>query len=371
MNPWVNGERVKQARELIGLSQTEFARRLNITQPAVALIEAGRFTPSEELLNQIAFQTGFPVSFFFKEIRIDFPMGSLLFRSKMQASVKEKTKVYRSAQLIYELTDTFLARVRGLPVRISKLDVDPAEAARLTRSALGLSPDRPIPRLIYTLENAGVVIISLPVYSNSIDAFSCWVGTGTVRPVIALTEGWPGDRQRFSLAHELGHLVLHGSYHGTGIDVEQEANDFAAEFLVPEQAIREELTTPVRLKDLLEVKKRWGVSVQFLVLRAYRLGLITQRQYKYLYQQIGAKGWRQKEPIDIPVEKPRLLRQLVETTYGVPMNFKQVASDTQLPSRFVENTLLGYLGKDPAHPITSESGKIVAFPGRDKSTGAN
>lgn len=92
MNPWVNGERVKQARELIGLSQTEFARRLNITQPAVALIEAGRFTPSEELLNQIAFQTGFPVSFFFKEIRIDFPMGSLLFRSKMQASVKEKLK---------------------------------------------------------------------------------------------------------------------------------------------------------------------------------------------------------------------------------------------------------------------------------------
>jgi Zn-dependent peptidase ImmA (M78 family)/transcriptional regulator with XRE-family HTH domain len=349
MNQVYNGELVKQAREFCGLSQSELANRIGITQPAIAEIESDRFAPSEEVLIQLAFQTGFPVSFFKQEHDIDIPLGSLLFRSKQEATVKERVCVHRYAQIIYtSLLMYLLSTVKDIPIRVPKIDDTPFEAARLTRSSLGLSPDKPIGRLINILEQSGVAIISLPTISSSIKAFSFWVGSHNPRPVIALTTGWPNDMLRFSIAHELGHLVLHSSARGSGKEIEDEAYQFAGEFLLPEKQMREELIPPIKLSDLADLKLRWGVAMSALIVRADRLNIITKRQYKYLFQQMGIHGWRTQEPSNLepPLEKPRLLSQIAEMRYGVPVNITKLANDTHLPSQLIEKILNNFSIKE-------------------------
>lgn len=352
----VNGERIKQVRELCGFNQTELANRIEITQPAITLIESNRLIPSEEVLTRISFQTGFPVSFFKQEQSIEIPLGSLLFRSKQKATVKERTQVYRFAQTIYELIDFLLKNVKNIPVRVPRIIETPSEAAKLTRSSLGLSPDKPIAQLINILEKAGVIIISLPIYSDLIDAFSFWVDNLNPRPVIAVATGGPVDRLRFSIAHELGHLVLHSSARGNGQDVEDEAHQFAGEFLLPEKPMREEMFPPIKLSDLAELKLRWKVAMSALIVRADRLNIITKRQYKYLFQQMGIRGWRTHEPANLepPIEKPRLLCQLIELRYGSPIDIKKVSNELHLPPQFVEQILNHYLCKEPMEKTTIE-----------------
>src|ERR1700693_1826607 len=89
-------------------------------------------------------------------------------------------------------------------------------------------------------------------------------------------------------------------------DQEKRAYTFAAELLMPEAAMRREITGPITLSSLAVLKPRWRVSIQALIRRAYDLHLIGDRQYRYLFEQLSAKGWRSKEPsnLDIPIEKP-------------------------------------------------------------------
>lgn len=363
MEQMVYGERIRQVRELIGDNQTEFAKKLGITQPAITLMESGRITPSEIVLNQIAFLSGFPVTFFKTEPTLDIPLGSLLFRSKKCVAVKERNQLYRYAQTLCELTNSYFKHVKQLPVKIPRLpNEDPNEAARITRSLLGLSPDKPIDNIIRVLERAGTVILCIP-QSSCVDAFSFWMGA---TPVIAITDGWSGDRLRLSIAHELGHLVLHGTgYYNNESDLEDEAFAFGAEFLVPESSLRDELTPPIKLSDYASLKRRWGVSIQHLVFRSDRLAIITKRQYKYMFQQINKNGWRQKEPIEIPIERPRLLLQLSEIIYGIPVDIKTISHNNRMANQIVEDALSRYLGKNENNDKENIKGKILSFPNKE------
>ena len=360
MEQIIRGERIKQVRELIGYNQTELAQKLEVTQAAIALMESGRIMPTDNILNQLSFLTGFPVSFFKQEPIIDVPLGSLLFRGKRSVTVRERNQLYRYAQTLCELTNSLFRHIKPIPVKIPKLpNEEPSEAAKLTRSLLGLSPDKPIEHLTSTIEKAGAVILSIP-QSSEIDAFSFWIGS---TPVIAITDGWSGERIRLSLAHELGHLVLHGAgYYNNHSDLESDAFSFAGEFMVPESSLREELNPPIKLSDYGILKARWGVSIQHLILRSERLNIITKRQYKYLFQQVGKNGWRKKEPIEIPIEKPRLLRQLAEMIYGIPVNVKTVAFDNHIAHQIVEDTLYRYLGKSERGEVGNKRGQVFSFP---------
>ena len=153
-------------------------------------------------------------------------------------------------------------------------------------------------------------------------AFATWAGREREVPVIAITEGTSADHQRLSVAHELGHLVLHKNIPVPSKAVEKEAYGFGAEFIAPENGIRKELMfEKITLERLGELKLRWGMSIQALLRRSLASGVINERQYPYLVQQIGTRGWKMQEParFDIPLEKPRLLRQLAERVYGEPL----------------------------------------------------
>ena len=98
-------------------------------------------------------------------------------------------------------------------------------------------------------------------------------------------------------------------------DPEKEADQFAAEFLLPESSMRQILTKDLTLTNATRLKSRWKVSMQAIVRRARDLGIITERRYRHLFTQIGKRGWRTVEPGDVPVERPRLFRQMAEMVY--------------------------------------------------------
>lgn len=336
----INGERIRQAREYRGLTQVELAELIGLDQSAVAHLESGRFQVSRSALETIALRTGFPIAFFSQETAPDFPLGTLQYRSHAALTRAEKRLSYRHAELGHEIAYWLLARMKPVPVMIGRLNTDPANAARLTRSAMRLASDRPIPSVVNALEKAGVLVLALAPIVSHIEAFSTWAGTDSPRPVLVMIAGKPGDRERMSAGHDLGHLVLPAR--GDQKQTEREAFQFAAEFLMPAEAMLAELTPPVTLTRLAELKARWGVSIQALIRRAKDLNIISDRQYRYLFEQLGMQGWRTTEPVYIPSERPRGVRRMAELLYGTPIDIKKFADDVRVTPQVINEMLSLY-----------------------------
>ncbi|MBI3965068.1 MAG: ImmA/IrrE family metallo-endopeptidase [Chloroflexi bacterium] len=363
----IYGERIRQARELLELTQAALAMQLGVAQPTIAQIENGLTQPSAELANAIALATGFPLAFFRDPPATNLPLGTLLYRSRAAVSARKKASARRSAELYHESLSTLFSRVRLLPVRLPRLREDPVTAARVTRSELNLGPDQPIPNLIHAIEKAGVLVLSLPIEVDGLDAFAAWPSSESDIPVIATVQGAPGDRQRFSVAEELGHLVLHFPPRGTIGEMDREARRFAAELLLPEDTMRQELTPPITLAALAPLKQRWRVSLQVLIVRAHGLGILSPRQYKYLFTQLSARGWRKQEPahLAIPAEKPRAPRRIIELVYGAQPDIARIATDLQRPLGFVRHLLDGYASRSELplkeHPLAGAPSNVLRF----------
>ncbi|SRR6266566_1721408 len=353
----INGYRIRQARELAHLTQTELADTVGTVQSTIAQIESGRLQPSEPLIEAIASHLGFPASFFSREDPPNFPLGSLLFRSHMNMSAIEKAEISRLGQIEFEMSNVMGKRVRNkIALRLPQLTDEPTDivtAAQLTRNALGLSLDVPIPNLVKAVEQTGTIVLSLPAHFETCDAFSLWANVPSIqapfemkKPLVVISGETPGDRLRFSLAHEIGHLVLHQAVRGTTREMEDEAHKFAAELLLPEIVMRQEITTPVTLTSLSKLKPIWGVSIQMLIKRAHDLEIITERQYKYLFKQLADHGWKTAEPIALQVEKPRAVRQMAEIVYGNPINYQRFAHDLDMYPHFVKRLISAYATRD-------------------------
>jgi Zn-dependent peptidase ImmA (M78 family) len=117
----------------------------------------------------------------------------------------------------------------------------------------------------------------------------------------------PGDRLRYTMAHELGHLIMHQI---PSSDIENEANRFAAEFMMPEKDIGPHLRG-LSLQKLASMKPVWKMSMASLLKRSYDLGKISVFMYRKLNTQISKYGYKTAEPIEIPQEEPTVLRDLI------------------------------------------------------------
>ncbi len=341
----IHGARVREVRELRNLSQSQLAGMVGVDNSAIAHVEAGKYQPSTELIDAIAFQMGFPVDFFEQDEPVEFPMGSLLFRARAHTTARELKQAHRYGELIYRRARQMAAQLSVPPMRLPHLDLEPSLAADHARAALGLSPDGPIKHLVNAAERAGVFVLAVPIQRGHRDAYSVWVGDDE-RPVIVLFAGAPGDRLRFSTAHELGHLVRRNAQPGRAKpasprEIEKDADRFASAFLLPSDAMRTEIVPPVTLSSLAVLKPRWGVSIQALIMRARQLGIVTDRQYGYLFEQLSKRGWRTQEPANlaVSVEKPRAVRKMAETLYGNPIDHVRMASDLHLHPLFVRQII--------------------------------
>ena len=353
------GERVKQARELRSLTQEQLADQVGVKQATIALIEREALKVRDEIAARIAEITGFPADFFDLPVEQDFPLGSLVYRKFARMKAEHKKLSHRLAQQAFELSEFLAAQLKPIVVRLPRVtDEDSESAARIVRNALGVDPTSPLKNLIQKLERVGVRIFVLPEDIPDLDAFSIMVEGRT--PVVVLNAAQAGDRQNFSIAHELGHLVLHYPLTTDQDEIEREANRFAAELLMPEEAMRAEMAIPVTLSTLAELKSRWWVSIAALLQRAKQLGIVNEGQYLYLRKQITQANWLKHEPIGIPADRPRALRRMAEVAYGGTINVRKIAKDAKRPPFLVASLL-------DASSLVPSDGRVLGFRSKDDS----
>ena len=357
------GKRLKQARELWGLTQAQLAKKIGVSQGAIAHFEGGFKEPSRESLLALAGSTRVPVSFFSKQLPEEFSLHSLLFRAHASMSRRKAVEASRHAELVYEMASHLRSQIEEPPPTLPEFPNDPEFAAQQTRAALGLLPDSPVPNLLSIVEKSGVLVLALPVTLEGRDAFSLWAGPDSRSAVIAISDGRPTDRLRLSVAHELGHLVmLH--HRSNRPEDERSAFIFGAEFLMPKVAMRREIRTPVTLSSIAPMKPRWKVSVQALIRRAFSLRIISERQYHHLFEQLGRKGWKLREPanLDIPTESPRRIRQMAEMIYGNPVDYVRLSSDVHLGIDYARAIIARYAeGPSQTRPRERGTGKVIEF----------
>jgi Zn-dependent peptidase ImmA (M78 family) len=240
----------------------------------------------------------------------------------------------------------------------------------MARSELGLSSDSPVKHMIATMEAAGVVVIALPRSFARGDGFSAWALADDLRrrPVVVLSADRPADRVRMTAAHELAHLVMHQQVSASAGALEDDAKQFGSAFLIPAEALQGMITPGVTVDTFVSLKLRWGVSIQALIARAHGLGLITPRKYKSLMQRVSARGWRINEPLShkIPLERPRVFRQMAEAIYGRRIDYARFAADVHYPESFVRDLMEAHAGKVPAETPSAEEPRppkfILKFP---------
>jgi len=303
------------ARESREMTQAELSVRSQIPQAIVSKLEGGVARPTQEQIMALAIATHYPSEFFFEQDRIFGFNASVFFhrkRSDMPAKVLKR--VHSVLNLTRMRLDKLLLAGNIKPaIELVRMGVDehgsPEQIAQKVRAMLQI-PDGPINDLTATLEEAGVIVVQHQFHSRRMDAVSEWVPSHPPIVLMNIDEHVPGDRYRWTLAHELGHLIMHSQQVD---DAEEEANRFAAEFLLPERDIRSKLRN-VRIQTLALLKRIWKVSMGALLERAKQLGTITMSQYRYMRINFGKTGYASQEPpeLAIPVETPTLMRDLVK-----------------------------------------------------------
>jgi len=201
----------------------------------------------------------------------------------------------------------------------------PEQAAQQLRDEWRI-PDGPVSHVTALLEAAGVIVIVRDLHAAGQDALSSrGSAVGPSSPLVVMSSGIPADRLRFTLAHELGHLVMHSM---PTDDQEQQANAFASEFLMPASVIAEELVglASTDFDMLFRLKARWGVSIAALMRRVHDLGEVSDRQYRAFHVNLNRLGWRLVEPNQPDREVPTTMRRLIDLRLESGESLDQLAS---------------------------------------------
>jgi Zn-dependent peptidase ImmA (M78 family) len=300
------------ARESRGLSQTALASATSLSQSNISRYESGDLSPADEHLDRLSRALEYPVSFFFQTDPVYGYGSSCVYHRKRQS---------------LPVTDyrTLLARINILRMRLARLlrdielnasnafprmDIEDygsgAHVAKLLRGMWRLPPG-PVPNLVTAIESAGGLIVPCAFNTAKLDAISQWLPG--MPPIFFINAAIPVDRLRFTLAHELGHVIMHVI---PSTNLEREADEFAAEFLMPAKDIGHQLR-PLSLQRLAMLKPYWRVSMAALARRARDLNKASDSQYKRIVTHMSRLGYRLTEPVPIPPEEPTLVRSIIET----------------------------------------------------------
>lgn len=315
------GERIRDFRVVEGMTQEELATAVDLSQTTISHAERSMVDPAD-VIDRIIDHFDYPYSFFAEDPAPQIA-GTLRFRKLARASKKESDRVSRLF-LESHRAAARLATFTGVAAPdLSSIEGDDIEAAALaTRRLMGIADDIPVDHVIRRCEAAGIAVfpIRLPGFEpdhetvghSGVSAWDPWD-----IPAIGYLPAQSGDRLRHTIAHELGHLVLHRQLPPVTADgrrqVENRASSFASAFLVPAKPLRAAVAgRPVTLDALRTLKAGWGVSIASLIMRTAEVGLIDERRKISLFKQLSARGWRRSEPVPVAVEEPVLLRRMLD-----------------------------------------------------------
>ena len=312
-------ERLRQARLAAGLTQDEVVERLGrtITKAALSNYETGKRTPNAPLLQALGKALGVSSQWFLREQKMNVVWHSYRALTSVGPRRREAIQVMalRQTEAYLEALCLFPAETKAqIPER--RVIHQPAEADQLAASlrqrwSLGLDA---LESVTQCLENHGALIVGVKgQMAKGFDGLSATVNGG--RPLVIVNMEGPVDRLRFNLLHELGHALMDTAGVGDPKQEERLAHRFASSFLVPPQVARRELGERRRaltLSELLLLKAKYGLSVAAWAMAARLHGIIDKPLHEALCREMGARGWRKKEPdVFRGAEQPTLLRQML------------------------------------------------------------
>ena len=300
-DPFVSS-RLQMARSLRGFTAAALAREAGTTPEWLSKVERNRTTPSDELIGRLAKVLDLPTDFFYRDTAFLPSNDAFHFRASSKLARKDELAARSLASLATELS-AWMNRSYELPragipeiQELAGADVDagPEVAAGALRTFWGLGTT-PISNMVALLEAKGARIFSVSGDYQAIDAFS-FRHEGSA--MIFLNPSKSAERLRFDLAHELGHLLLHGGslYEEDSKLRERQANDFASAFLMPRGGIIGSLRGNVSLEDIPRLRSSWKVSSMALTVRLHQLGIMSDWTYRQMCQELAKRGFRRGEP---------------------------------------------------------------------------
>jgi Zn-dependent peptidase ImmA (M78 family) len=292
------------ARQRKGLQQTEAATRLGIDQSLLSRIENGFVEAREEVLLRAEAAYDLPRSFFLLTDPVYGAPVSVhpMWRRKADVTVRDMDAIVAELNMrIMHLRRLFEGAEYSHANNLPRLDIedygDPEQIAALVRAHWKV-PRGPINDLSLLVERAGILVTHSPLAGAAVSGVT--FATPGLPPLIVLNNEQSADRLRFTLAHELGHLVMHRFPSPT---MEEEANAFASALLMPAADIRGAfLRRRIDLALLARLKPEWKVAMQALLMRAVSLNFVTKNQAHYLWKQISARRLRVREPPELEFE---------------------------------------------------------------------
>ncbi len=334
-----NPEMLILAREFHGLTIQELSERLGVSSGYVSQLENGLKEPTDNIMQLIVAVLKFPYQHYFEQGRRESTPTSFYRR-----------RVVISPVILRQCTAKMTEIKRNIEKLLSQVDsevrlpfIDPEECvggAKAVAKQMRLHfrmPPGPIRDLTKTLEEAGVIIIPFDFGTRKIDACSEWV---LGHPVIFVNKYIPASRLRHTLSHELGHLVMHKFITD---ECEQQADQFSAEFNLPEDEIKRELI-PMNLDRLARLKLKWKSSMQAILYRATALGVISPRTARYHWMLMRRYRYHESEPHEdmMPVEKPTALRELLEVfTNSLKFTKLEIVGFLNIFEEFYDEVYLG------------------------------
>lgn len=342
--PLCSPQRITLVRELYGIRKSELSMRLGVSARTITCWELGLQAPSAGDVAALCRVFGVDPEFFEPQLE-GLPVASGLphFRS-----YRAGTQVaYRQAQAYVQVTQDLVRTLSGyvdfpvldlpsVPTDPELADsVMPMMAAQYVRRVWGLGSD-PIAHVLRAVEDHGICVVFAPFGHASLDAHSVFSGE---LPLIVLNPT-KGDyyRQRFDVAHELGHLVMHPDAEPGNKVIEAQADAFAAELLAPSEVLLDELPTRmdgVGWLKLKELKERWGVSMKVLLDKAYVLGRLTEEGYRAGMKSLSRSGWKLLEPGAISgVEEPSLIPHSLDLLGDVGVGPEEVRERSRIPQSY-------------------------------------
>jgi len=313
-----NPEMMILARESRGYTQTDLSTLLPFKQGTISKIEGGLLEPPPSLVPMLADTLHYTEEFFEQSDAVWGFNASVFFHRKRQSLPDKILRKLHAQMNLTRMRANRLFRSVALSPKFRFHPIEPGEyeggvvgAARIVRSLWTL-PSGPVRNVTEVIERANGVVFKFDFGTRKADAISEWSPDGVPIFMVNSHPEISGARLRLTLAHELAHVILH-TQRGEVASAEKEANEFAAEFMMPRREIKSSLYG-LTMAKLGELKKIWRVSMQALIQRAYELKTITDSQRKYLFINVGRRGGRIHEPFDseIPLEEPTLINDLIQ-----------------------------------------------------------
>jgi Zn-dependent peptidase ImmA (M78 family)/DNA-binding XRE family transcriptional regulator len=318
------GNRLKRARDARGLSlrELEAAIQSQVSAQAIGKYERDEMMPNSTNLLALAKVLHVTPEYLLSEREI--ALAGVDFRKAPQAGAKEERAVEAA---VLDQVERYLELEELIPGTevlwsapiedsfIVRRIEDAEDAADSLRNLWQLGID-PIPLMAELLEEKGVKVIALELPENvsGSKAFVQQPQKNDV-PVIVVNAHHNGERQRFTLAHELAHLVLRFT-DLSDAEEEKAADRFAGAFLMAKQMMHRllgEHRTSISLGELVELKKVFKVSIAALVVRCSQLAIMPKAASGRLWAQIKGMGWNAQgstEPLSFPAEVPQRMERM-------------------------------------------------------------